>query len=185
MVELDIGDRHHATVPGMGGVESPTQAHLDQGKVDLLVGKPAEGHRGENLELGRLAMAGGYSVGRVEHLSNEPGERVRINQATVHLESLAVADQVGLGRLTDAIAGCCESAAGQGKHAALAIGPGHERAANRPLRVTERMQERNGAPQAQSDPEAATILEGPDRLLIRGGAHITPWSGLPRRRRTG
>ena len=169
----------------MGGVESPTQANLDQGKVDLLVGEPAEGHGGQNLELGRLAMAGGNPVGGIEDLANEPGKRVRIDQTTVHLESLAVADQVGLGRLTDAIACGCEGAAGQGEHAALAVRPGHEGAANRPLWVTERTQERNGAPQAQSDPEAATILEGAQRLLVRGGAHITPWSGRPRRRRIG
>ena len=55
VVEVHVGDRGHAAVPGMGRVEATAQPDLDQGQIDPHLGEPAEGDRGQELELGRLA----------------------------------------------------------------------------------------------------------------------------------
>ncbi len=115
-------------------------------------------------------MATGDPVGDRQDLPDEPGERRRVDEPAVHLEPLAIGDEVRLGRLGDPLAGLPERAGGDRQDAALAVRPGHERAAQAELRVAELAKERPGPSQPEPDPEAATILEGPQRLLVREGA---------------
>ena len=63
VVEGDVRDRRHAAVPGMGRVEPAAEPDLDQRDLHALLGEPAEEHRGEELELGRLAVAPRDAVG--------------------------------------------------------------------------------------------------------------------------
>ncbi len=101
VVEVDVGDRRHPAVPGMGRVEPTTQPDLDQGHLHRTLGEPAEGHRGEDLELGRLAVSRADPVRRCERLADEPGEGRPGRRAAVDLETLPVAHEVGLGGLGD------------------------------------------------------------------------------------
>ena len=63
VVEVDVGDDGHAAVPGMGRVEPAAQPDLDEGDVEVRLGEVPEDDRGQQLELGRLAVAAGDAVG--------------------------------------------------------------------------------------------------------------------------
>ena len=186
VVEVDVGDRCDPSIPGVGGVEPAAEADLDQGQVDLHLGEPAEGDRGQELELGRLARAApAHSAGRVEDLADESGEGGGVDEPAVDLEPLPIADEMGLGGLGDAQAGGSQCRTGQGEHAALAVRPGNQRPAELELRIADLAEERPRPTQPETDPEATAFLEGPERLLVAEGAHVTPWTARPRRRRTG
>ena len=100
-------------------------------QVDVGLGEPAEDDRGQQLELGRRPRPTRDPVGGGDDLADEPGERRRIDGPSVDLEPLPIADEVRLGRLADPVAGRPERRAGEGEHAALAVRPGHQRAAER------------------------------------------------------
>ena len=78
---VDVGDRGHAAVPGVGRVEPAAEPDLDERDVDPLLGEPAEDDRRQELELGRLAEAPRDPVGGRQDLVDEPGERRRIDRA--------------------------------------------------------------------------------------------------------
>ena len=166
MVEVDVRDRGDAAVPGVGRVEPAAEPDLDDGQVDPLLGEPAEGDGRQQLELGRRAGPAGDPSGRVEDLADEPGERRRVDEPAVDLEPLAVAHQVRLGGLGDAIAGGPQRRPGEGEDAALAVRAADERAAEGELRVAELAEERPGPAQPEPDPETTAVLEGPERLLV-------------------
>ena len=68
-----------------------------------------------------------------EHATDQPGEVVGGDRPPVDADPLAIGHEVRLGRRTDAIAGGPQRRVGQGEHAALAVGAGHQRAADRQL----------------------------------------------------
>ena len=61
-----------AAVPGVGGVEPAAEADLDEGDVEVRLGEPAEDDGGQQLELGRVAVAPGHPVGERQDLGDEP-----------------------------------------------------------------------------------------------------------------
>ena len=185
MVEIDVRDRRDTAVPGVGRVESPAEPDLDQGEIDRRLGEPAEGHGGQQLEFRRRPRAARDPGRRVEDLTDEPRERPRVDEPAIDLEPLAIAHEVWLGRLRDAVAGGLQGGPGQGEDAALAVRPCDECAPERQLGVAELGEERLRPAQPQMDAESATILEGPERLLVGEVAHVTPGTARPRRRRTG
>ena len=85
----------------------------------------------------------------------------------IDLHPLPVRDEVWLRRGPDPIPGRLQRGAGDGQHAALAVGPGDERAADGSLRVVELTEERPRPPEAEADPEAAALRQGSERLLVR------------------
>ena len=63
VVQVDVGDGRHAAVPGVGRVEPPAQPDLDERDVQVRLGEVAEDDRGQQLELGRVAVPPGDAVG--------------------------------------------------------------------------------------------------------------------------
>ena len=109
--------------------------------------------------VGGAGPAGDPSRG-VEDLADEPGERRRVDEPAVDLEPLAIAHQVRLGGLGDAVAGGPQRRPGEGEDAALPVRAADERAAEAQLRVAELAQERPGPAQPEPDPETTAVLEG-------------------------
>ena len=101
------------------------------------------------------------------------GEVVGVDGPAVDHDPLAIADQVRLGRLADAQAGRAQRAPGQGQHAALAVGARDERAADRELRVAQRVEQGPGPAQPQADAEPAAVGQRGERRRGRLGAMAT------------
>ena len=59
-----------------------------------------------------------------------------------------------MGVVADPVARGPQRGIGEGQHAALAVGPGDERAADGALRIAELAQQGAGPPKPQPDPEA-------------------------------
>ena len=206
---VQVHVRHHgdAAVPGVSRVEPAAEPDLHQRDVDADLPKPAEDHRGEELELGRLTQSGRDPFGPREDLADEACEVGGRNELTVDLGPLSVADQVRLGCFTHPVAGGTQSTASQCDHAALAVRTGDERTAERVLRIAKLAQQRTRPTETQPDPEPAALLQGAHGLVVpersQGlapgpspeaagspghacpGESLTPWSARPRRRRTG
>ena len=67
-----VGDRRHAEIGGVGGVEPAAQPHLDQGDVDRAPATGQEPGGGEHLELGRRTVRRGRAVRDREHALAPP-----------------------------------------------------------------------------------------------------------------
>ena len=67
VVEGDVRDRGDAAVPGVRRVEPPAEPDLDERDVDAGFGEMAEDDRGQQLELGRLAVPSGDAVRDRQH----------------------------------------------------------------------------------------------------------------------
>ena len=100
VVEIDVGDRRHPAVPGMGRVEPPAEADLDEREIDPLLGEPAEDDRGQELELGGVPEAAGQPVGGRDRVPHQPGERARIDGSSADLQPLAIGHEVWLRSLS-------------------------------------------------------------------------------------
>ena len=81
-------------------------------------------------------------------------------------DAFAVGHEVRLRRGPDPVAGGPQRGVGQGQDAALAVGPGDERAPDRPFRVVELAQQGSRPAQAQADPEPAALAECLERLPV-------------------
>ena len=183
MVQRHVRDRGDAAVPGVGGVEPPAESDLDESDLDPLLGEPAEQHRGQELELSRLAVSPGDTIGNGEHLAREARERHRVDRPSVDLQPLPVRDQVGLRRRSRADPGGAQRAPGQRENAALAVCSADEGAAQLELRITERMQEAACSTQAQANPEPTTIGQRLDCRVVLGcrpgASRAAAWVGEP------
>ena len=151
VVQVHVRDRRDAAVPGMGRVEPPAESHLDDGEVEADIGEMAEDDRRQQLELGRRSVAPRHAVRRRHDLGDEAREVGRPDRPAVDHDPLAVRHEMRLGCLADAQPGRPERAPGECEHAALAVRPGHQRAAHGQLRVAELAQQRARPPEAQAD----------------------------------
>ena len=203
VVEAHVGEHRHPPVPGVGGVEPPAEAHLDQGDVEVHLGEVAEHDRGQELELRGRAEAPGDAIRGRQRLVHEPREVRRRDRPPVHDDPLPVGHEVRLGGLAHPVPGGPQRGARQGDDAPLAVRARDQRPAHRQLRVAHRTQQRADAAQAQADPEAAAGLDRLERLRVgprvlrvgprlerggggnRGTGSLTRGSARPRRRRTG
>ncbi len=154
----------------MGRIEPPAQADLHQRQVGPGLGEPREDDRGQQLELGRLAVPPRDPVGDVEDDPDQPGEVVGGDRPAVDADPLAIGDQVRLGRGAGPIAGGSKRGVGQGQHAALAVGAADERAAHGPFRIAQFVQQRPRSPEPKPDAEPAAIGQRLERLSV-GQAH--------------
>jgi hypothetical protein len=164
VVEVDVRDRGDPAIPGVSGVEPAAQAHLDDGEVHAHVREVAERERRQQLELGRRAVAAGNLIGDRQPGADEAREIGRRDRVPGDPDPLAVADEVRLGSLACAIPLRGKAGANERHHAALAVGPADERAANSQLRVPQGRQQGPSPAQAQADPEAPTRLERGNRI---------------------
>ena len=168
---------------------SPTSTSATSGRTSA---NRREDDRGQQLELGRLAVAARDPVGRAEHTTDQPREVVGGDRPPVDADPLAIGHEVRLGRRTDAIAGRPERRVGQGEHAALAVGAGHQRAADRQLGMAELAQQRTRPAKPEPDTETAARGDRSQGLVVgevgprRGHrSPVTRGTARPRRRRTG
>ena len=192
VVEVDVGHDGDPAVPGMGRVQATAQPDLDEGDVQVGLREVAEDDRGQELELGRVAVPAGDAIGDGQDRRDVAGEVGHGDGRAVDDDALAVRHEVRLGRLADAQPGRPERAAGDGQHAALAVRPGDEGAAHGELRVAELAQERAGPAQAEPDAEPTAVGErGQGRVVLErvvgchGAGTVTRGSARPRRTRTG
>ena len=194
VVEVDVRHDRHAAVPGMGRVEPPAQADLDERQVGTDLGEAGEDDGGQQLELGRLAVTRRDPVGGDQDALDQPREVVRGDRPAIDLDPLAVGHQVRLGRGPDPVARGSQRGIGEGQDAALAVGPGDQRATDRALGMVELAEQRPRPPEAQPDPEATAFGQGVQCVVVgeagssRRIGHrspVTRGTARPRRRRTG
>ena len=192
VVEIDVGHDRHAAVPGMGRVEPAAQPDLDQRDVRTDLGEAREDDRGQQLELGRVAVASGDPVCDGQDSPTSRAKSSGRDRPAIDLDPLAIRDQVRLRGRPDPMAGRPERRLGQRQDAALAVRPGDERAADRSFRVVELAQQGARPAEPQPDAEPAALGQRAQRLLVgeTGGrlghrGPVTRGSARPRRRRTG
>ena len=156
MVEIDVGDDGDAAVPGMGRVEPATQPDLDEREVEPGLGEVAEDHRGQELELGRVAVAPRDPVRDGEDALDEPGEVVgaRSGRPSMTIRSRYVT-RWGFGVSPTRRPAARKRAAGQREDAALAVRAGDERPADGQLRVAELAEQGPGPPEARAGSRTA------------------------------
>ena len=120
-----------ATPPSHACVASsrPPRPTSTTARSTSCVREVAEGERGQQLELGRWAVATSDAIGDRQPGAHEPREVGRGDRATGDLDPLAVGDEMRLGRLADPIPRGGEAGTHERHHAALAVGPADERAA--------------------------------------------------------
>jgi hypothetical protein len=164
VVEVDVRDRGHAAVPGMGRVEPAAKPDLDDREVNAGIREVAERERGEELELRRRAVAPGDPVCDRQARPDEAREIGGGDGVAGDADPLAIAHQVWLRRLPGTIPGSREAGADERNDAALAVRPADERAADPLLGVPKRRQQGPGPSQAQPDPEAPACFQRDDRL---------------------
>ena len=76
VVEVDVGDDRHAAIPGVRRIEPPTEPDLDERDVGPDLGEAGEDDGGQQLELGRVAVAG-CDRGRRRRGRGRPAARSR------------------------------------------------------------------------------------------------------------
>jgi len=175
VIQGHVRDDRDAAVPDVGGIEAPSEAHLDQRDLHVRLREPAKDDRRQEFELGRFTVATGYAVGDGEDLADQSAERVRVDGPPVDDQALAVRDQVRLWRLADPEPGASKRTAGQGNDAALAVRTGDQRAAERVLWVTELAEQCPRPSKAEPDAETSASLEGRDGRLV-GRAIGVQWA---------
>ena len=192
MVEIHVGHYRHAAVPRVRRIQPAAEPHLDERDIRPDLGEAGEDDGGQQLEFGRLPVTHGDAVRDRQHPLHEPGEVLGGDRAPIDLDPLAVGDEMGLGGRPDVVAGGPQRGIGQGQDAALAVGPRDQRAADRPLRVIEGLEQ--GARPAETQPDAEPAAR---RQRAEGGSvgetgrrtghrePVTRGSVRPRRRRTG
>ncbi len=187
MVERDVGDRRDAAIPDVCRVQPAPESDFDERDIGLLLREPAEDDRGEQLELGRVAVPSGHPVRDRKDLVDETRKRHGIDRPPVDLQSFAVAHEVWLGRRCHPVSGGLEGSAGECQHAAFPVCARDQRAAHGALRIAQFAQKSPRAPKPEPDPEAAAVGQRFERRLVRQRRHrpVTRGSARPRRTRTG
>ena len=166
VVVLDGGHDRDAQVSGIRGIEAPTEPDLDHRGVDLGIGQRDEAGGGQDLELGGRPGIGLDSVHRVQDRLNNRRKRRLTEQVAVHRDPFAIRDEVRLGHGSHPVAGGAEHRCGEGHHAALPVGAGHQRPAQGSLGVIELGQDPLDALQAQAHPKSASAPNGRDRRSV-------------------
>ena len=103
MVEIDLGDRRDIGSHGVGGVQAPAEAGLENHRVDGLFGEVKERHRGHQFEKGRFSEVGGEILRRHADPVQVLGKRGVRDHLVVDLHPLADVDQVRAGIHTDRV----------------------------------------------------------------------------------
>jgi hypothetical protein len=138
------------------------------GMVGPGLGEPREHDRGQQLELGRLAVPLRHPIRDREHSLDVAGEILDADRMAIDDDALPIRHQVRLRRLPDAQPGRSKGATGEGQHAALAVRPGHERAACGQLRIAELAQQRSRPPKPEADPESTSGSQRRQRGVVIG-----------------
>ncbi len=183
VVKVHVRDPGHAAIPGVGRVQSTAQTHLDEGDIEAGLGEVEEDHRGQELELGRIAVSSGDAVRDRDHGLHESRERGGVDRTPIDDDPLAIRDEVRLRRFAHPQTAGTERAPGQREHAALAVGPRDEGAADPELWVAEGLEEGARATESKADAESSAIGEGRECLVV-GHRPVTRGTVRPRRRRT-
>ncbi len=181
MVEPDVGDGSHVRVPRVGGVETAAEADLHDHDVDLLPRRPEVGSSGEQFELGGRTVLGRARLTGLQHLFEERIEVVRGDGLPVHGDALAVAVEMGTGRLARGVAGRTQDGSHHRGHAALPVGSADERTTEGQLRVVEVRQQHTHTGQPEADADVATGADAGEGV----GRHVRRRGSLPRRTHTG
>ena len=194
VVEVHVRHDRDAAVPGVGRVEPPAEADLDERDVGRTSANRAN----------TTAVSSSNSVGSPWRRATRSATRerpapraarsrpARSARPSTTIRSRYVT-RCGLGVVADPVAGRAQRGIGERQDAALAVRAGDEGAADGQLRVAQLPQERAGPPEPEPDPEAAALGRGPRaparyvesgrRSVIERG--VTRGSARPRRRRTG
>ena len=166
VVEVDVGHDGHAAVPGVRRVEPPAQPDLDEREVRPDLGEAGEDDGGQQLELGRLAVARARPGRRRPGRARRAARSRRGDRPAVDLDPLAVGHEVRLGRRPDAIARRPQRASASARTLPLPLVPAISAPRTDRSRIAELAQQRPGPPEAQPDPEAAALGERPQRVVV-------------------
>ena len=166
VIERDVGHDGYSAIPGVGRVEPAAQPDFDDRQIDADFGEPEERDGGQDLELGRVAVAAGHDVGFCQDPAHQSREGVGFNGLAANPKPLAIGDQMGLGRFADPIPGRGQCGAHERQHAALAVRAGDQGAAERSLGMIEPGQECTCASQPQVNAESPAGLERGERLSV-------------------
>ena len=153
VVEGDVGEDGEQRIDDVGGVETASEAHFEDGDLDVALGEVEEGQRGEGLEeagvmrqlAGRDEVLRGLVDAEVEagEVSSGSREMSRDNDgcqmaAAVDADALVDANEMRRGVERGAIAGGGEDAGQRGGSRAFAVGPGDQDGGELALRIAQR-----------------------------------------------
>ena len=139
-----------------GGIEPPTEPHLEHRQFNAGLGEGLEGGGGDQLERGEV-VAEGHRL----QILQQPAQLRRLDQPLGQPDALTPTEQMGGGVEPAADAGGAGDALHHRADRALAIGTGHLHSRKAPLRMAQLRQGRLQPLQPQVDPPAA---EGGDQV---------------------
>jgi hypothetical protein len=168
VIESDVRDGGDPAVPGVRRVKAPAQPYLDQRDVDARLSEMAKDDRGQQFELGRLAVPIRYVIGDGEDGSDVSGEVRHGDGMTVDLDTLAVADKVRFRGLADAQPGRAKCRPRKCEDAALPVRPADQRPAHRSLWIAEGREKSPGPSKTEPDTEPASGRKRCQRVVILG-----------------
>ena len=147
MVESEASDRRHQRpFDDVRRVEPTAKADFEDARVRRGPNERQERHRGRDLEEARLD-----SVAPVEHLGQQRGERLIVDQSAGNANPLVEPDEVRAGEGVDLVPRRFERGSEEGDRRALAIGAGDVEHWRKPvLRPSEPIEKLRNPLQAQS-----------------------------------
>ena len=166
MVEVDVGDRRHAKVQRIGGVQPSPKTDFAHQPIDPRR-QEHDRHRGQHLELGGRAHLRGDLVQGRQQVPKRVDEFVLADGPAVDLDPLGVRDQMRLGHKAHAVPGRTKDRGQAGARRALAVGARDERAAQFSIRCPQAVQDGSGSLGAELHRKAALPGEEVEGFRIR------------------
>ena len=136
VVEVDVGDHHHAQVQRVGGVEPAAEPDLADQPVDPW-SEVRERHRGQRFELGGWTHFSSDRVERRDQVFESLHELGFGDRTPVHLDAFGVGDEVRLGHETDPAGARREDRCQARARRTLSVGPRDERALECPVGLAD------------------------------------------------
>jgi hypothetical protein len=121
VVERDVRQHRHRAVGDVGGVPAAQEPHLDDGGRDRLVREPAEGRRGQQLEVRRGLVEQRLEAGQV---AQHPGQVAVGDRLAVAGDPLVDRLEVGAREGADREVVGAQQRRDHAGHRALAVRPG-------------------------------------------------------------
>ena len=156
MIERDVGDRRHSTLPHVRGVKAATDADLDYADVHSDPREVEKRGGRQDLELGRRPVAGHELLVGIHDFVEERHEVLDGDGLARHLDPFAVRNEVRLGGLAGSVTGLDQGGRDERLGRALAVSSGNEDATQRSLWIAQGTQQSTCARQAEAHTEPAT-----------------------------
>ena len=166
VVEGDVGDRGTPPCHTLVASSRPPRPTSTTATSTPARAEPSERRGREDLELGRRRRAAPRPVRLAEHLVDDVCEVGGRDQLAVDDDPLAVAHEVRLRRLADAVTGLAQHRRDQRLDAALAVRPADQRPAQADVRIAQPLEQRPSPAEAKPDAESTARLKSAEDVPV-------------------